>query len=117
MLNTRSNTAPKRQITIQEACLMSNKQRQNKKARIEQRFKEGWVAVDPDNGSWVVKPIDTPTAGARLVNVKQNSTISDVFFQVLPPAVLVEVRKDVGREKLLFTGKPVPINEIYKLYA
>ena len=117
MPNTRSNNLPKRHISIQEACILANKHRHKKKAQVVQRYKAGWKNVDPDKGSWAVKAIDTPTAGARLVNIKQTSTILDVFFCVLPPAVLVAVWKDIGSKKMVFNGKPMPLSDIYKMYA
>jgi len=72
--------APKRRLTLQEACSEFEKSRKKKCTRSEKRHKEGWVDIDPDSCSWRVKNIDTPTAGARLANVKQTASLSDVFF-------------------------------------
>jgi hypothetical protein len=91
--------------------------RKTKKARVEQREKHGWVDTDPNSYKWVAKTIDKPTAGARLAKIKRTATITDVFFVLFPPSVLVEVRKEVGKEQLYYGGKKVPIVDIYKMYA
>ena len=108
---------PKRRLTIEEACSELKKARKKKTKRSEQRFKMGWTKIDRKTSCWQVKKIDTPTAGARLAKVKRTASISDVYFVVLPPAVLVEVRKDLGKENLLYGKKKVPIEDIYKMYA
>ena len=108
---------PKRRLTLQEACSELNKSRKMKVTRHKQQFKEGWVDVDANTYCWNVKSIDTPTAGARLAIVKCTSSISDVFFSVLPPAVLVAVCKEIGVEKFYYGKSKVQIEDIYKMYA
>ena len=65
----------------------------------------------------VSEKIDTPTAGAQLRNIKQTVSISDIFSTVLPPAVLIEVQKEMGAENLMYGATKVPIADIYKMFA
>jgi hypothetical protein len=110
--------SPKRRLTLQEACSEFEKSRKMQNTRSRQRFQDGWVDVDPNNCSWTVKNINTPTAGARLAKIKRTASISDVFFAVLPPSVLVDVRKELGAENLRYNGtSKVPLADIYKMYA
>ena len=87
--------APKRQLTLQEACTEFEKRQKMKGTCSKKRNQEGWVDVDPNKWSWIEKHIKTPTAGARLAKVKRTASLSDAFFPVLPPAV-VEVQKGDG---------------------
>ena len=109
--------APKRQLTLEEACLEFEKRQKMKGTRSEKGHKEGWIDVDPNKWKWTVKHIETPTAGARLSKVKKTASMSDVFFQVLPPAVLVEAQKDMGTDSLMFGTSKVLLADIYKMYA
>ena len=109
---------PKRRLSLSKACSELEKGRKMKNTRSEQRFKDGWVDIDPNSCRWTVKKIDTPTPGARLANVRRTATISDVFFAVLPPAVLVEAWKELGPDGLRYSGtNKVPLADIYKIYA
>ena len=107
----------KRQPSLQEAVKQANKNRMKKTARAKKRQKDGWQDTDPNAHKWELKDIPTTTPGARIATITRRASISDVFFTLLPPAVLVEIRKEVGKEQLFYGTEKVPITDIYKMYA
>ena len=103
----------KRQLSIDEACSVAKKQRAAKSVRAKRRTDDGWVDIEPNSYKWIPKTLDFPTPGARLSNIKRMDSISDIFLKLLPPSVLVAVRKEVGCETL----KNSSLDDIYKMYA
>ena len=107
----------KRQISLEEACAEAENKRRKKMARAKKRLNEGWVDVNPNSHKWVLKPINTVTAGARVAVLRRTSTISDIYLTLLPPAILVEIRKEVGKQEFFYGSTKVPLVDIYKMLA
>ena len=106
-----------RQISLKEACNKAQDNRKKKMTWANKRKKEGWVDVDPSAHKWQVKNINTITAGARVAMVQCTASISDIFLTLLPPSVLVEVWKEVGKDWFFYSSVKVPIADAYKMLA
>src|SRR5688572_21991061 len=99
---------PARLVSLEEACLKQQKIWARKTAHAVKLQKDGWVDVVPKKHKWDVKPIYKATAGARIARNKWTRSLSDLFFLLLLPAVLLEVWKEAGEEKLYYSSSKVP---------
>ena len=106
-----------RQASLEELCANAKTRRAKKTAQVLKQKQDGWVKVDAKSYKWEVKNIYQATPGARIAGIKRTATLSDVFFSLLSPSVLVEIRKEVGKEKLYHGRNKVFIKDIHKMYA
>ena len=107
----------KARVSLRELDHMSNDQAKKRAKRARARKNEGWEDVVPAAGRWVAKEIRCALPGASLVRMNKRSAISDIYLELLTPAVLVACRKIIGKHRLVYRATKVKLEDVYKSFA